>query len=182
MTNIPPPAYSPNNNNNTISNNNNNVIDRLRLNLSTEQIYSETEAHNTSLPNGNPKTMLPPPPIPPSKPRWQQANEEEEAIPNDSLYANQDCKKNGSMSWKEKQFGSRPSLNGMAHWSSHGYLAKASDNTSPASFENQDHANPSSGYVHLRKQGEQLMASRQQPQSLPNTSTNQVKFLFMWKL
>jgi len=177
MTNIPPPAYSPSNNNNTINNNNNNnnVAERLRHNLSTEQIYSETEVHNTSLPNGGLKTILPPPSIPSSKPRWQQATfDDEEAIPNDSLYANQDSKRNGSMSWKDKQFGSRPSLNGMAHWSSHGYLAKSSDNTASTSFENPD-PNSGTGYVHVKKHAEQ--ASRQQPQSLPNPLSNQVSFV-----
>jgi len=165
MTNIPPPAFSP-------GHNNNNNVDRLRLNLSTEQIFNGNETLNTSLPNG--KAMQPPaqpPPLPPSKPGWrpQSADENEEAIPNDSLYANnQDSKKNnGSLSWRDKQFGSRPSLNGMAHWSSHGYLAKAPDGTMPSQGEVEPSAAGNNGYVVLKRQGDQIVTMRQ-PQSLPN--------------
>jgi hypothetical protein len=196
MTNILPPAYSPpnNNNNNNINNSNNNV-DRLRLNLSTDQIFNGHDVHNTSnvsngqsfqnasngqlfpntsnsqtfqtVSNGQIKPMQLPPPLPPTKPGWRpqhgEEEEEEEAIPSDSLYASQDSKKNGSLSWREKQFGSRPSLNGLAAWSSHGYLAKASDGTGPTKTESSD--NPANGYVVLKRDQQSL--STRQPTSLP---------------
>ena len=179
MTNIPPPAYSPSNNNNSSSNNNinnNNNIDRLRLNLSTEQIFNPNESLNTS--NGQIRTVAA---MPPPKAGWRPHNhnsnghsngnnnghgededEDEEAIPNDSLYANQDSKKAGSLSWREKQFGSRPSLNGLAHWSSHGYLAKANDGTGPSKVDSENQVG--NGYVVLKR--DPLLPSRQ-PQSLP---------------
>ena len=184
MSNIPPPAYSPNNNNNNNNSNSNINVDRLRLNLSTEQIFN---AANDSLNASNAQirssTMMPMP----TKSGWRSQNsnttainttsnnnnsnnnnnvngneddEEEEAIPNDSLYANQDAKKNGSMSWREKQFGSRPSLNGLAHWSSHGYLAKANDGTGPSRVDTENQAG--NGYVVLRRD-----PPSRQPQSLP---------------
>ena len=167
---IPAPAFSPNNNNNSSSsnnnnsNNNNNNIDRLRHNLSTDQIFTANDNHNTSMPNGLMQPPNQPPAVPLSKSGWRPSNpdEDEEAIPNDSLYGHQDPKKNGSLSWRDKQFGSRPSLNGMAHWSSHGYLAKASDGTMPATTDAD-----ATGYVVLKRQGEQIVTMRQ-PQSLPN--------------
>lgn len=118
------------------------------------------------------------------KPGWRPSKPDtEEAIPSDSLY---NGGQNGGQSWREKQFGSRPSLNGMAHWSSHGYLAKANENTMPngptmENGYNQSNGNsglvspghnqmnsppngPHDGYVVLRKQGDQLVTG---PQSLP---------------
>ena len=54
----------------------------------------------------------------------QEQEDEEEAIPSDSLYGTQETVVNaGSQSWREK-VGSRPQLSDMAHWSSHGYLAR----------------------------------------------------------
>ena len=97
----------------------------------------------------------------PTKAGWRkdQAGAQEEAIPSDSLY------NASSGSWREKQFGSRPSLNGMAHWSSHGYLAKANDNAAPNMSKQ-----VSEGYVVLKRQGDSMIT--QQPQSLPVQANN----------
>ena len=58
----------------------------------------------------------------------------------------------------------RPSLNDMAHWSSHGYLARDSG-------QDQDQA---PGYVLLKRQGETMVTTRspQQPSSLPPVTTS----------
>ena len=99
-------------------------------------------------------------------------NQQEEAIPSDSLYnaGGPSVPASGSTSWREKQFGSRPSLNGMAHWSSHGYLAKANDNAVPGS-KNAD------GYVVLKRQGDQMVTSLPPPQVTFLHKTKLVKSL-----
>ena len=99
----------------------------------------------------------------------------------------------GFASWREKQFGSRPSLNGLSNWSSHGYLAKSSNEVGPkhsprtsndVSEMNGTPANGiDSGYVLLKRQdngqmvtvqsqngqtnGNVQLHSQSQPQSLP---------------
>ena len=113
-----------------------------------------------------------PPPLPPLKPEWrhhmmmasshdQEEEEEEEAIPNDSLYGTQETVVNaGSQSWREK-VGARPALSDMAHWSSHGYLARDAE---------QERTDRNSGYVVLKRQGDSMVTVRsnsQQPSSLP---------------
>eukprot|EP00093_Oithona_nana_P004197 04197.XXX_42446_46436_1 [CDS] Oithona nana genome sequencing. len=50
----------------------------------------------------------------------------------------------------------------MAHWSSHGYLAKANDNSAPNMSKQ-----VSEGYVVLKRQGDSMITQTQQPQSLP---------------
>ena len=92
-------------------------------------------------------------------------DQDEEAIPSDSLYGTQESViQNGSQSWREKQYGSRPKLAEMAHWSSHGYLAKGTEQNNV-----QDR---NSGYVVLKRQGDQMVTMRSntsvgQPSSLP---------------
>ena len=113
-------------------------------------------SNNTTMSSDN--VFLPQQP-PPSKPGWRPNKADpEEAIPSDSLY---NGGQHSNESWREKQFGSRPSLNGMAHWSSHGYLAKANDNAMPTSPK------PGDGYVILKRAGDQMITSVNQPQSLP---------------
>ena len=122
-------------------------------------------------PNSNNTTMSSDnvflPQQPPSKPGWRPAKPDpEEAIPSDSLYNG--GQPGSETTWREKQFGSRPSLNGMAHWSSHGYLAKANDNSMPTSPK------PGDGYVILKRQGDQMITtSINQPQSLPLNGNGQ---------
>ena len=115
-----------------------------------------------------------PPALPPLKPEWRhhmmmansqdQDDQEEEAIPNDSLYGTQETVVNaGSQSWREK-VGARPALSDMAHWSSHGYLARDTD---------QERTDRNSGYVVLKRQGENMVTIRSnshQPSSLPMSS------------
>jgi len=120
-----------------------------------------------------------PPPLPPLKPEWRHhmmtaqglsspntsGDQEEEAIPSDSLYGTQESViQNGAQSWREKQYGSRPKLAEMAHWSSHGYLAKGA--------EQNNVTDRNSGYVVLKRQGDQMVTMRSntssgQPSSLP---------------
>ena len=149
MTGAPPPPMIPNgptSPNSLNSSSQNTTMDKLQLNLSSENIYRSP----TNLPKGGWRPQLPPP-GPPAQ--------QEEAIPSDSLYnaGGVPGPASGSTSWREKQFGSRPSLNGMAHWSSHGYLAKANDNAVPGS-KNAD------GYVVLKRQGDQMVTSLPPPQ------------------
>ena len=118
---------------------------------SSQNTTSESNIFNRQPNNPQPNNA-------PSKAGWRkdQVAPQEEAIPSDSLYN----ASNGS--WREKQFGSRPSLNGMAHWSSHGYLAKANDNSAPNMSKQ-----VSEGYVVLKRQGDSMITQTQQPQSLP---------------
>ena len=121
-----------------------------------------------------------PPPLPPLKPEWRhhmamasntsgEMEEEEddtEAIPSDSLYGTQETvvSAQGSQAWRQR---SRPSLNDMAHWSSHGYLARDSGG-------DQDQARDQ-GYVLLKRQGDTMVTARspqQQPSSLPPVTTS----------
>ena len=127
-----------------------------------------------------------PPPLPPLKPEWRHHmitasglrsnntsgdvedgdDEDEEAIPNDSLYGTQETViQAGTQSYRERQYGSRPKLSDMAHWSSHGYLARDSG-------QDQDQVS-GSGYVVLKRQGDGMVTMRSpgQPSSLPVTST-----------
>ena len=131
----------------------------------------------------------------------------EEAIPNDSLYGggyqqgqpieNNSNQKTGFTSWREKQFGSRPSLNGLAAWSSHGYLAKSANEggpkhspRTPNDTNGTSGSGVDSGYVMLKRQDDgQLVTvqsqngpmngnippqqSQSQPQSLPTIQQNQ---------
>lgn len=114
-----------------------------------------------------------PPPLPPLKPEWRhhmmmannshdQEEEEEEAIPSDSLYGTQETVvAAGSQAWREKT--GRPGLSDMAHWSSHGYLARDSEQE-----RSQDR---NSGYVVLKRQGDSMVtlrSSSHQPSSLPS--------------
>ena len=138
-------------------------------------------------PNSNNTTMSSdnvflPPNVTPTKAGWRPNKADpstavaggapsEEAIPSDSLY-NGGGQPGSSESWmrssiqdqnKQQQFGSRPSLNGMAHWSSHGYLAKGSPNENPIPTS----PKPGEGYVVLKRQGEHMITTLNQPQSLP---------------
>ncbi len=181
----PPPQVTPNGSATPNSGSHNTTMDRLQMNLSHENIY-----HSSM--NGGPQ-MQGMHSAHPSKPGWrpkgQQQTQDEEAIPSDSLYnggqppvaphqavnGSHPPIVNGTASWREKQFGgSRPSLNGMAHWSSHGYLAKANDNTTSYGSGSQSASKLPEGYVILRRQGDQMItvsggpnAGGQQPQSLP---------------
>ena len=114
-----------------------------------------------------------PPPLPPLKPEWRHLSsltssnntsgeagqeEEEQALPSDSLYGQ--AEPGGAGSWRHRRPGPRPALQEMAHWSSHGYLAK----------EEQAGPDRGSGYVVLKRQGEAMVTARSspsQPTSLP---------------
>lgn len=172
---------------------NNNKLTGLQF--SNERIY-----------NDEPDPTIPPPlpPLNPLKPSWRNfrtqpvgesaghqggtfmpqdnghtADDEEEAIPSDSLYGYEGQNssvstaiyKSQTNSW-DKRFGSRQSLTELAHWSSHGYLAKGqAEGNKSSTFDK------GSGYVVLKKQGNSLVTSRnprtspQQPLSLPVTGT-----------
>ena len=152
MTNAPPPPMIPNGPTSPNSSSQNTTMDKLQLNLSSENIYRSSA--NPPKAGWRPQQPLP---------------SQEEAIPSDSLYNGGGVPSSGSASWREKQFGSRPSLNGMAHWSSHGYLAKANDNAVPNS-KNQD------GYVVLKRQGDQMitaLAAQQLQQQQQQQQQNQ---------
>ena len=94
----------------------------------------------------------------------EQGEQQEEAIPSDSLY--------GGAPWRERQpppqARPKPNLADMAHWSSHGYLAKGGED-GPAT---PPHGN---GYVVLKRQGDGMVTVRspanssQQPSSLSST-------------
>ena len=124
-----------------------------------------------------------PPPLPPLKPEWrhhmamanntsgeveEEDEDDTEAIPSDSLYGTQETvisAGQGSQAWRQRQ--NRPSLNDMAHWSSHGYLARDSGG-------DQDQARDQ-GYVLLKRQGDTMVTARstqQQPSSLPPVTTS----------
>ncbi len=158
MTGAPPPPMVPSGPTSPNSSSQNTTMDKLQLNLSNENLFR------------------PPGPNPP-KPGWrpgQAPPAQEEAIPSDSLYNGGSNPNSGTASWREKQFGSRPSLNGMAHWSSHGYLAKANENAGPNGRPNGGPPVTPEGYVVLKRQGDQMITSQQaslqaqqQPQSLP---------------
>ena len=83
----------------------------------------------------SPATQPPPPPPPaPNKP-WRhqvvagsEGGGQERSLPNDSLYnhsGQQQPQQRGRQPWRQ------PSINNLAAWSSHGYLAKANDNSVP---------------------------------------------------
>jgi hypothetical protein len=144
-----------------------------------------------------------PPPVPKHgwRPQHQQGQHEEEALPNDSLYGNGVTEpRPTSAQWREQQQQKhyqqqqqqaptyhqqqqqqRPGLRGnLEHWSSHGYLANP-PTTRPRPVAEQPTispnggANDSSGYVLLKKQGDQMVTFRappgqQQPQSLPTVN------------
>lgn len=84
----------------------------------------------------------------------------------------------GFASWREKQFGSRPSLNGLSNWSSHGYLAKPGNEGVPKQSPRASNevngmtgitANGvDSGYVLLKRQEDGQMVTVQSQ----NSSTN----------
>ena len=152
------------------------------LNMSTEHIYASggggglnttQDLMNTSMPLFQAKPQQPPAPPPPNKPAagWRNDVQTAEALPSDSLYQN-GGRRDTNASWREKQklqsAGSRPGLNNLAAWSSHGYLAKANDNSVP----NQVASPGDSGYVLLKRGGDgQMVTVKQQPnqpQSLPS--------------
>ena len=111
----------------------------------------------TQQPHHQQRQPLPPPPLP--KPGWRPQNghhqQNEEAIPSDSLYVGSSSNHHG---------GSKSNL---AHWSSHGYLAKPPGPESNSSTLNR--SSTDSGYVLLKRQGDQMVTVGQQPQSLPPT-------------
>ena len=111
----------------------------------------------------------------------------------------------GFASWREKQFGSRPSLNGLAAWSSHGYLAKGPNDGKPTKHSPRNSKDISgmngpgsngvdSGYVLLKRQDDGQMVtvqsqnapptngniiqqqSQSQPQSLPTIQQSQAPY------
>ena len=113
----------------------------------------------------------------------------------------------GFASWREKQFGSRPSLNGLAAWSSHGYLAKSANEGgakhSPSASNDvgggingtQPGNGIDSGYVLLKRQDDGQMVtvqsqnaatngtaihqqSQSQPQSLPTIQQSQMQYQY----
>ena len=113
------------------------------------------------------------------------------------------CYSIGFASWREKQFGSRPSLNGLSNWSSHGYLAKSTNEGGPKHSPrtsndviemNGTSANGvDSGYVLLKRQDNGQMVtvqsqngptngnvaqqqSQSQPQSLPTIQQQQAPY------
>merc|ERR550539_163739 len=104
-----------------------------------------------------------PPPLPPLKPEWRHhmmmANNGQDQ---------EDVVNAGSQSWREKVGGSnRPQLADLAHWSSHGYLARDSDQER----NQQSQQDRNSGYVVLKRQGDSMVTLRsnsQQPNSLPS--------------
>ena len=145
-----------------------------------------------------------PPPLPPLKPEWRhhmraanqhrqnsiedsdaEDEDETEAIPNDSLYGTQETvveakAGGGSVAWRSER--GRAGLADMAHWSSHGYLARDSggDQDRSCAGPGLGHGlgrgqEPGQGYVVLRRQGDTVVTSRspglaaqqQQPSSLP---------------
>ena len=133
--------------------NNNNTI-----NNTSENIYCEDQEAAI------------PPPLPPLKPSWRLRQETgntaddegEEAIPSDSLYGGNNAKDKTF----NKQMGSRPSLTELAHWSSHGYLAKGQTEGTNASLDK------GSGYVILKHINHTMLATKsQQPASLPTSQT-----------
>ena len=138
--------------------------------MSEEKVVLQGEA-------GTEGSMMPPP-LPPLKPEWrhhmmmannsheqEEEEEEEEAIPNDSLYGTQETVVTaGSQSWREKVGSSRPQLSDLAHWSSHGYLARDSE-------QERSQQDRNSGYVVLKRQGDSMVTLRSgshQPSSLPS--------------
>ena len=119
MTGAPPPPMppmvpnGPTSPNSLNSSSQNTTMDKLQLNLSTEteNIYRSQQQQNSTnnLPKGGWRPQLPQP-GPPAQ--------QEEAILSDSLYQpgpGGHGPASGSTSWREKQFGSRPSLNGMSN-------------------------------------------------------------------
>jgi hypothetical protein len=142
------------------SSSHNTTMERLhQMNLSTEHIYNRA-------------AQPPQPQGAPTKAGWRSKADlpcqQEEAIPSDQLYGGGQPT-SGTASWREKQYGSRPSLNGMAHWSSHGYLAKENDNAAAGQPAAQNNGKIPEGYVVLKRQGDQMVTvnNTQQPQSLP---------------
>ena len=127
-----------------------------------------------------------PPPLPPLKPEWRHHintaqglrsddmedgdDEDEEAIPNDSLYGTQETVVQAGSYRERGQYGSRPALSDMAHWSSHGYLAR--DDAQDTTRDSRD----SRGYVVLKRQGDTMVTMRSpssgQPSSLPPVTTS----------
>lgn len=109
--------------------------------------------------------------------------EDEEAIPSDSLYGSRGRSVpgggsvapefqlgGGSGGMGGSRSGSRaaqssfhhqqpPPATELAHWSSHGYLAKDSPDSNNVSGSAQHRQRESSGYVLLRRQGEQMMVT-----------------------
>lgn len=111
----------------------------------------------------------------------------------------------GFASWREKQFGSRPSLNGLAAWSSHGYLAKSATEGGPkhsphtsndvGGINGTSGNGIDSGYVLLKRQDDgqmvtvqsqnaptnvnaTLQQSQSQPQSLPTIQQAQMQYQY----
>ncbi|TRY77851.1 hypothetical protein TCAL_06147 [Tigriopus californicus] len=140
-----------------------------------------------------PQQPHPPPPPQGHGHGTYHAGQGEEALASDSLYRpsghsnrqgyhqfgpNPNPTRNAS----ESTYGPKTNLPGMAHWSSHGYLAKTNgSNNSPN--QNQVEESPmnrtiDNGYVVLKRQGEQLVthqqgrSGHQEPQSLPSQSVD----------
>lgn len=90
--------------------------------------------------------------------------EDEEALPSDSLYGTQETVV-AAGSYGRTHYNSgqqRPKLSDMAHWSSHGYLARDEDTCADTSR--------GSGYVVLKRQGDTMVTMRSPssgPTSLP---------------
>ena len=144
----------------------------LKLNLSTEHIYSSSTMYqqqdnrlNSSFQQG----PLPPPP--PVKPGWrgqqplqqqqQHQQPEQEVIPNDSLYGPPNGKPKFGTTNRQQQ--NVQAESGMAAWSSHGYLAKGGENKTSNAAE------PPNGYVVLKRHGDGQMVTEQQSQSQPQS-------------